>query len=129
MCLFYTDFISICWMFIVICCFWNPSCTCFRNELSSSVNEYSKHLNSCFDWKYEQILLENYVTEIQAVHFIIYMVLVYFLSFFYELLPSMSYVIYLFILFYFENAASYQNPQGGAQNENDPNNTTVRISL
>jgi len=41
----------------------------------------------------------------------------------------MFFVIYLFILFYFENAASYQNPQGGAQNENDPNNTTVRISL
>lgn len=39
----------------------------------------------------------------------------------------MSYVIYLFILFYFENAASYQNPQGGAQNENDPNNTTIFV--
>jgi len=74
-------------------------------------------------------LTENYVTEIQAVHFIIFILLVYFLSFFYELLLSMFYVIYLFILFYFENAASYQNPQGGAQNENDPNNTTVRISL
>jgi len=29
---------------------------------------------------------------------------------------------------YFEHAASYQNPQG-AQNEHDPNNTTVGISL
>lgn len=53
-----------------------------------------------------------------------------FLLFLNELVPSMFFLFHsYFIWFYFQNAASYQNPQGVAQNENDPNNTTVRTSL